>query len=175
MKTIQTAALLLIAGASFAQVKPAAISMNASRAIVDNVVQSPALSDFLGAIKQTGVSNTLTAAGPFTVFAPVDSAFNALPDAEKFLSKDNTTALRKVMFHHVVTGKWLASNLDEAIKKNGGKTQLRTLTGQALYVTKKGTQFVVSDEKGNSGVIQYADQPQKNGVVHVINTVLFPK
>ncbi|PQA59949.1 fasciclin domain-containing protein [Siphonobacter curvatus] len=176
------AAGLLTATQTFAQqtapvdaAKKGQIIMSAQKMIVENAVQSPGLKTFTAALKQTGVSNTLSSSGPFTVFAPTDSAFSAVPDAAQFVSAGNVTTLRKTLLHHVVTGKWTANDLQNAVNKGKGKTVLRTLTGQNLTVTKSGDQFVVADEKGHQAVVEFPDQAQKNGVVHVISAVLMPK
>ncbi|MDQ1088867.1 fasciclin domain-containing protein [Siphonobacter sp. SORGH_AS_1065] len=155
--------------------KKLAVVMTAQKSISDNAITSPDLSDFTKALAQTNVKNTLSTAGPFTVFAPTNTAFEAVPDAAKFLSADNTNALRKTLFHHVVTGKWTSANLQDAINKGNGRTVLRTMTAQNLTVSKKDNQFVISDEQGHQAVVVLPDQEQKNGIVHVVSAVLMPK
>lgn len=155
--------------------KKLAVVMTAQKNIAENAVQSPDLSDFTKALTQTGVKNTLSSAGPFTVFAPTNTAFEAVPNAAQFLSADNTNPLRKTLFHHVVTGKWTSANLEDAINKGKGKTVLKTMTAQNITISKKDGQFIVSDDQGHQAAIVLPDQEQKNGVVHVISAVLMPK
>lgn len=155
--------------------KKLAVVMTAQKNISENAIASPDLSDFTKALTQTGVKNTLSTAGPFTVFAPTNTAFEAVPNSEQFLSTDNKNPLRKTLFHHVVTGKWTAANLEDAINKGKGKTVLKTMTAQNLTVSKKDDQFVISDEQGHQAVIVLPDHQQKNGIVHVISAVLMPK
>ncbi|MBO9639238.1 fasciclin domain-containing protein [Siphonobacter aquaeclarae] len=128
---------------------------------------------FYQALQSSGFINTLQGAGPFTVFAPTDSAFVKSGDPG-LLDPSQVTRLRKVMAYQIVTGVWYTRNMQEAIDRGNGRAELQTLAGESLTVTKEGDRFAVSDKKGHKGYIEAPDLVRSNGVVHVTSALFFP-
>ena len=114
--------------------------------------------------------------GPFTVFAPVNDAFAALPagTVDTLLKPENKDTLVKVLTAHVVAGDFKLADLRAMVGKEG-YANLTTLSGDALSVKFKGDKAMVYSESKNIGVITIGDVDQSNGVIHVVNAVLVPK
>lgn len=152
-------------------------AMYPSKNIVENAVNSKDHTTLVAAVKAAGLVETLQSAGPFTVFAPVNKAFDMLPagTVEKLLKPENKDQLTAVLTYHVVSGNIDANSLMAKIKKGGGKTMLKTVQGENLTVMldKKKNVWVV-DAKGGKAMVTIADVHQKNGVIHVIDHVLLP-
>ncbi len=172
------AALCLAAAAApaFAQITVGGAPMYASKDIIDNAVNSKDHTTLVAAVKAAGLVETLKGPGPFTVFAPVNAAFAALPagTVDSLLKPENKPALTKVLTYHVVGGKMDAAALTSAIKAGGGKATLKTVSGGTLTATSKGSAVVVTDEKGGMATVTIADVTQSNGVIHVVDKVLLP-
>ena len=119
---------------------------------------------------------TLKGAGPFTVFAPTNAAFAALPKGtvDNLLKPENKAALSGILTYHVVAGDMSAAALVAAIKAGKGKAELTTVNGGKLWAMRQGKHVVLKDEKGNVARVTIADVKQSNGVIHVINKVLLP-
>jgi uncharacterized surface protein with fasciclin (FAS1) repeats len=151
--------------------------MYANKDIVDNAVNSKDHTTLVAAVKAAGLVDTLKGAGPFTVFAPVNSAFGALPagTVDTLLKPENKAALSKVLTYHVVSGKVDAASLTKAIKDGGGKATLKTVSGGTLTASASGSNVMVADESGNTAKVTIADVMQSNGVIHVVDKVLLPK
>lgn len=151
--------------------------MYPSKNIVENAVNSKDHTTLVAAVKAAGLVETLQSAGPFTVFAPTNAAFNKLPKGtvDNLLKPENKGTLTSVLTYHVVPGKLNASDLKASAKKGGGMTELTTVQGGKLWVMEKGGKWYVKDEKGGMAQITIADVNQSNGVIHVIDTVLMPK
>ncbi|HMO09813.1 MAG TPA: fasciclin domain-containing protein, partial [Paracoccaceae bacterium] len=116
--------------------------------------------------------------GPFTVFAPVNDAFAALPagTVETLLKPENKAMLAKVLTAHVVSGKLSGADLMARGKRGkDGFVHLQTVSGDALSVQVRGNSLFVYSESRNIGRITIADVNQSNGVIHVVDTVLVPK
>ncbi|HEV7313320.1 fasciclin domain-containing protein [Sphingopyxis sp.] len=130
------------------------------------------------------LANALTAAGvseklagqPFTIFAPTDQAFAAVPQSmtDWLMNPGNTESLAKVLTYHVVPGRVTAEDLFAKIKAGGGKATLNTIEGEALTFTEVQGNIKVDGTQGSSGFITQADVEQSNGNIHVINGVLMP-
>jgi uncharacterized surface protein with fasciclin (FAS1) repeats len=152
-------------------------AMYPSKDIVDNAVNSKDHTTLVAAVKAAGLVETLKTAGPFTVFAPTNDAFAKLPagTVETLLKPENKGTLTKVLTYHVVAGKMDAAALSKAIKAGGGKASLKTVAGGTLVASMKGKDIVVTDENGGMATVTIADVYQKNGVIHVINSVALPK
>jgi uncharacterized surface protein with fasciclin (FAS1) repeats len=152
-------------------------AMYKTRNIVENAVNSADHTTLVAAVKAAGLVDTLKGKGPFTVFAPVNSAFAALPSGtvETLLRPENKGTLTKVLTYHVVAGKMDAKSLMKAIKKGNGTAELRTVAGGRLWAMMDGRNVVIKDEKGNRALVTIADVRQSNGVIHVIDTVLMPR
>jgi len=183
MKFTSSAALALAAilcassTQAMAQVTVGGAPMFASKDIVDNAVNSKDHTTLVAAVKAAGLVDTLKGPGPFTVFAPTNEAFAALPPGtvDTLLKPENKGKLTSVLTYHVVAGKMDASALMAAIKAGGGKATLKTVEGDPLTVTAAGGKVMVMDESGGTAVVTIADVYQSNGVIHVVDKVLLPK
>ncbi|RQO69432.1 fasciclin [Pedobacter sp. KBW06] len=152
-------------------------AMYPSKDIIDNAVNSKDHTTLVAAVKAAGLVETLKGAGPFTVFAPTNSAFDKLPKGtvENLVKPANKATLTKILTYHVVAGKMDSKAIAAAIKKGNGKAELTTVEGGKLWAWMKGSKLVLKDEKGGMSTVTIADVYQKNGVIHVVNTVLMPK
>ncbi len=150
--------------------------MYSNKNIVENAVNSPIHKTLVAAVKAAGLVDTLSSAGPFTVFAPTDDAFNKLPagTVDTLTQPDNKAQLTKILTYHVVKGKISSKELTKMIKKGGGTANLTTVEGGTLKAQINGGSIVLTDEKGGMATITTADVFQSNGVIHVIDTVLMP-
>ncbi|MEJ1222113.1 fasciclin domain-containing protein [Sediminicola sp. 1XM1-17] len=144
--------------------------------IVENAVNSQDHTTLVAAVKAADLVATLQSEGPFTVFAPVNAAFDKLPmgTVDNLLMMENQAALQGVLTYHVVAGKMSASDILNAIKMGKGKATFKTVNGQEIYAMKKGKGVVISDANGSMAMVTIADVNQSNGVIHVIDTVLLP-
>lgn len=150
--------------------------MYASKNIVQNALNSPDHTTLVAAVKAGGLVQTLEGPGPFTVFAPTNEAFDKLPagTVQNLLKPENKAELDKVLTYHVVPGRITSKELIHKIKAGGGKAELKTVEGGMLTATLEDGKVVLTDEKGDKATVTIADVYQKNGVIHVINTVLLP-
>ena len=144
--------------------------------IIENAVNSADHTTLVAAVKAAGLVETLQGAGPFTVFAPVNGAFERLPKGtvENLLKSENKQALTKILTYHVVSGKLSASDLRKAIKEGKGSAALKTVSGGTLTVWINGKNLVLKDEKGMTSSITISNVFQSNGVIHVVDSVLLP-
>jgi uncharacterized surface protein with fasciclin (FAS1) repeats len=152
-------------------------TMFRTKDIVDNAVNSADHTTLVAAVKAAGLVETLKGSGPFTVFAPTNAAFAALPDGTVpgLLKPENKEQLTKVLTYHVVPGRLDAAALMKAIKRGGGKATLTTASGESLWIMMNGDRnLVVRDAKGGVAAISTYDVMQSNGVIHVIDRVLLP-
>jgi uncharacterized surface protein with fasciclin (FAS1) repeats len=152
-------------------------AMLTSRDIVDNAVNSADHTTLVAAVKAAGLVSTLKGAGPFTVFAPTNAAFAALPagTVETLLKPENKGTLTQVLTYHVVPGRYDAEALTKLVKDGKGKAMLKTAQGATLTVTMNGPRnLMVADSKGNMANITIYDVYQSNGVILVIDKVLMP-
>jgi uncharacterized surface protein with fasciclin (FAS1) repeats len=148
-----------------------------SKTIVDNAVNSPDHTTLVAAVKAAGLVDTLQGPGPFTVFAPVDSAFAALPPGtvDQLMKPESRTMLTSVLTYHVVPGELDSAALRQRVDAGGGMAKLETVNGETLTVKANGpTNLVIEDEKGDVATISTYDVYQSNGVIHVIDEVLLP-
>lgn len=132
-------------------------------------------STLASAVKAAGLEATLAGSQPYTLFAPTNAAFGKLPDgaAEGLMQPDQKGQLTSVITYHIVPGVVLARDLDAAIERGDGRTELATVGGGTITITKDGDAIIVSDGGGQARVTQ-ADMLQSNGVVHSIDAVLMP-
>jgi len=151
-------------------------AMYKTKDIVDNAVNSKDHTTLVAAVQAAGLVDTLKSAGPFTVFAPVNSAFDALPKGtvETLLKPENKAMLTKILTYHVVAGNMDSKTIAKAIKKGNGKAELTTVSGGKLWSSMSGNTLVLTDEKGGTSRVTIADVRQSNGVIHVVDTVLMP-
>lgn len=153
-------------------------AMLPSKNIVANAVNSADHTTLVAAVKAAGLVETLQGKGPFTVFAPVNDAFENLPagTVETLLKPENKAQLSKVLTYHVVAGSMTADKIMAAIKAGKGTASLKTVSGGTLKATMNGPKNVVlMDESGNTSTISTYDVMQSNGVIHVIDKVMLPK
>ena len=182
MKQVKILGLFILASAfsanTFAQTKMVGgAAMYPTKNIVENAVNSKDHTTLVAAVKAAGLVKTLESKGPFTVFAPTNEAFDALPagTVDNLLKPENKQKLISILTYHVVPGKYSSRDLMRMIKEHKGKATLKTVEGENLYITMKGKKLMVTDENGHTADITIADVNQSNGVIHVINGVLLPK
>ncbi len=169
---------LFLANSSMAQNKMVGgAEMYLTKNIVENAVNSKDHTTLVAAVKAAGLVETLESAGPFTVFAPTNEAFNMLPKGtvETLLKPENKAKLTAVLTYHVVPGKLSSMDLMKMVKDNNGKATLKTVEGENLYIWMKGKNLMVTDASGGMAKITIADVNQSNGVIHVVDKVLLPK
>jgi uncharacterized surface protein with fasciclin (FAS1) repeats len=169
--------LSMTAASSFAQVMVGGAPMLASKDIIDNAVNSKDHTTLVAAVKAAGLVDTLKGPGPFTVFAPTNAAFAALPagTVDTLLKPENKGMLTGILTYHVVAGKMDAAALTKAIADGKGSASLKTVAGGTLTAKTMGGKVMVTDEKGGSSTVTIADVYQSNGVIHVVDKVLLPK
>jgi len=150
--------------------------MYPTKDIVDNAVNSKDHTTLVAAVKAADLVGTLKSAGPFTVFAPTNAAFAALPagTVDTLLKPENKPTLAKVLTYHVVPGRMDGPALMSAINAGGGKATLKTASGGTLTATMSGSNVVVTDAKGGAATVTIANVYQSNGVIHVVDKVLLP-
>jgi uncharacterized surface protein with fasciclin (FAS1) repeats len=178
---LAVALLSLSATASFAQNKEKTVMvggapMYPSKNIVENAVNSKEHTTLVAAVKAAGLVETLEGAGPFTVFAPTNKAFDMLPKGtvETLLKPENKDKLTSVLTYHVVAGNLDSKALMDKVKAGNGMAKLTTVNGEELTVMMKGKMLMVKDSKGGVADITTKDVYQSNGVIHVIDHVLMP-
>jgi uncharacterized surface protein with fasciclin (FAS1) repeats len=144
--------------------------------IVENAMNSADHTTLVAAVKAAGLVDTLSGAGPFTVFAPTNAAFEKLPagTVDTLLKPENKKMLTDVLTYHVVAGKLSAADLAQAIEVGGGSAKLTTVEGGTLTATMSGNTITLTDEKGGKSTVTQGDVMQSNGVIHVVDTILMP-
>jgi uncharacterized surface protein with fasciclin (FAS1) repeats len=164
--------------AAFAEetVEVGGAKMYPSKNIVENAVHSKDHTTLVAAVKAGGLVETLQGKGPFTVFAPVNKAFEELPEGTvpALLKPENKAKLVKILTYHVVAGKVDSTALVALIKAGKGVAKLKTVEGEILKASVKGDKVVLEDAKGGKAHVTIADVMQSNGVIHVIDHVLMP-
>lgn len=167
----------LVGAPAIAQKNPkvGGAAMYATKDIVDNAVNSKDHTTLVAAVKAAGLVETLKGPGPFTVFAPTNAAFAKLPagTVETLVKPENKATLTSILTYHVVPGRILAADIAKKIGKNGSATYT-TVQGGTLTFAKAGSGYTVTDAKGTTANITIANVRQKNGVIHVIDSVLQP-
>jgi uncharacterized surface protein with fasciclin (FAS1) repeats len=184
VRTTALATVLGIGGLGFAAPAFAAdpvtvggAPMYAEKNIVENAVNSKDHTTLVAAVQAAGLVETLSGPGPFTVFAPVNAAFEALPagTVDTLLKPESKDMLTHVLTYHVVAGKMSGADLMMKAKEMGGKVNLETVSGDTLTAELNSDTLVIVDEAGNAAMITIADVNQSNGVIHVVDKVLMPK
>lgn len=152
-------------------------AMFKTRDIIDNAVNSKDHTTLVAAVKAAGLVETLKGAGPFTVFAPTNAAFEKLPagTVDGLLKPESKAALTRVLTYHVVPGKQDAAAIARAIEDGKGKAAFKTAAGGTLTASMEGASVVLTDEKGGKSKVTTADVMQSNGVIHVVDSVVMPK
>lgn len=152
-------------------------AMYKTKNIVENAVNSADHTTLVAAVKAAGLVDTLSGKGPFTVFAPENSAFEALPEGtvDTLLKPENKAMLTNILTYHVVAGNYNSKKIMKLIKKGKGKAMLKTVSGGMLTATMEGDKLILTDEKGGKSTVTIADVRQSNGYIHSIDTVLMPQ
>jgi len=165
-----------IAGKGEKTVMVGGAPMYPSKNIVENAVNSKDHTTLVAAVKAADLVGTLSSAGPFTVFAPTNAAFNKLPagTVETLVKPENKSTLTTILTYHVVAGRLDSKALMDMVKKGGGRATLTTVQGEELTVMQVGKGLVVVDSKGGRSMVTTKDVYQSNGVIHVVDAVLMP-
>lgn len=165
------------AEATVAEAEAASGAMVESWNIVQNATKSPEHKTLVQALTAAGLTDTLSGAGPFTVFAPTDQAFAAVPQpmTAYLMDPGNKASLAQVLTYHVVPGRITSADLYAKIKAGGGKATLTTVEGQPLTFTEVAGNIKVDGTQGSSGYVTQADVAQSNGMIHILNGVLIPE
>lgn len=172
------ATAVAFAAPAFSKVMVGGQAMFQSKTIVQNAVNSADHTTLVAAVKAAGLVDTLNQKGPFTVFAPVNAAFSALPEGtvETLLKPENKGQLTKVLTYHVVPGRLTYLKLKKMVKKGKGRARLKTAAGATLVAMANGPRnIIIKDSNGGVANINVYDVLQSNGVIHSIDKVLLPK
>ena len=171
-----TLGLALMATAGTANPMVGGAAMYSTRNIVQNAVNSKDHTTLVAAVKAGGLVDTLSGAGPFTVFAPTNAAFAKLPagTVETLVKPENKATLDKILTYHVVSGRVTAQQIAAMAAAHHGTATLKTVEGGSLRFMKAGKGWVVVDAKGDRSRITIANVMQSNGVIHVVDKVLMP-
>ncbi len=157
--------------------KTVATANETEETIVGVAVGNTNFTTLVAAVKAAGLVDVLSGKGPFTVFAPVNSAFDKLPNGtvSNLLKPENKKVLSAVLTYHVVAGKFNAKDVLAAIKKNGGKFVITTVQGGKLTASISEGNVILTDVKGNTSKVIITDVKASNGVVHAIDSVVMPQ
>ena len=152
-------------------------AMYKTKNIVENAINSADHTTLVAAVKAAGLVDTLASAGPFTVFAPTNAAFDKLPagTVETLVKPENKAMLTKILTSHVLAGKFDSNAIARRISKGGGRAQFKTVSGDTLTAWMDGNDLLLRDEKGGTSRVTIANVNQSNGVIHVVDSVLLPK
>lgn len=150
--------------------------MYASKNIIENAVNSADHTTLVAAVKAAGLVDTLMGEGPFTVFAPTNAAFEALPagTVEALLKPEAKDQLTQVLTCHVVGADAMSMAIKGMIDDDGGAHVVPTLGGCMLNATYDGDMIMLEDEQGRTITVTIADVQQSNGVIHVVDQVILP-
>lgn len=177
LRAVAFASIVALPSMSVAQTKMVGgAAMYPTRDIIDNAVNSKDHTTLVAAVKAAGLVETLKGKGPFTVFAPTNEAFAALPagTVDNLLKPENKTMLTGILTYHVVAGDMDGAALAKAIRMGKGTAELKTVNGGKLWAMMDGKAIKIKDEKGNVATVTISDVKQSNGVIHVIDKVLMP-
>lgn len=151
--------------------------MYASKNIMQNAANSNDHTALVAAVKAAGLMSKLESAGPFTVFAPTNAAFEKLPKGTmaSLVRPENKPRLTQLLTYHIVAGKWEAKDISKLVKDGGGSASIKTVSGGTLVAKMDGDRLVLTDEKGNQSTVIIKNVNQSNGIIHVVDTVLIPQ
>jgi uncharacterized surface protein with fasciclin (FAS1) repeats len=175
----QAAADQNVSGAASADAAPVTVGgapMYPNKTIVENASASADHTILVSAVKAAGLEQTLSGAGPYTVFAPTNAAFAKLPAGavEGLMKPESKGQLTGILTYHVVPGVVLAEDLKRSIERGKGKAELATVGGGTLTASEADGVIVLTDAKGGQARVTQGDVMQSNGVVHVVDAVLMP-
>lgn len=131
----------------------------------------------VAAVKAADLVATLNSDGPFTVFAPVNGAFDKLPEGTvaTLLKPENKDMLTSILTYHVIAGKFMAADVIKAINDNDGKFMIKTVQGGMITASFNDGKVILTDEKGGTSTVVMTDVDASNGVIHAIDSVVMPK
>ncbi|MDB5506180.1 MAG: fasciclin protein [Devosia sp.] len=168
-----------LSGAAFAQENPmvGGAAMFADKNIIENAVNSADHTTLVAAVKAAGLVETLSGPGPFTVLAPTNAAFDALPagTVDTLLKPENKEMLAKILACHVIPAAAMSTDIMSMVEADGGEHVVDTVGGCKLTLKTADGKVTVTDENGTVANVTIADVKQSNGVIHVIDAVLTPK
>jgi uncharacterized surface protein with fasciclin (FAS1) repeats len=167
MMAMKTAGTKMVGGAA----------MYPTKNIIENAINSKDHTTLVAAVKAADLVATLETKGPFTVFAPTNEAFAALPagTVDTLLKPENKAKLATILTDHVLAGHYDTADLAAKAKAAGGSVAIKSVGGASLTFTVKAGHVYVTDENGGTARITIADVEQSNGVIQVVNKVLLPK
>jgi uncharacterized surface protein with fasciclin (FAS1) repeats len=167
---LATLALALTSGVALAE-------MSADKTVVANAMESKDHTTLVAAVTAAGLAETLGGAGPFTVFAPTNDAFAALPagTVDGLLKPEAKDQLTKILTCHVVPASAMAADVAKMIADGSGMAKVKTVGGCELTAKLEGDKVMIMDEAGGAATVAAADLKSSNGVIHVIDKVLLPK
>jgi uncharacterized surface protein with fasciclin (FAS1) repeats len=173
---LSLAATVALTAPALAAVMVGGAAMYPSKNIVQNAVHSKAHTTLVAAVKQAGLVDTLEGPGPFTVFAPTNSAFGKLPHATvaSLMQPANVDQLKTILTYHVLPGLYTTKDLHDKIQASGGKAMINSVQGEPLTFTEQGGHIIVTDVKGDMSRITIGNVMQSNGVIQVVDSVLLP-
>jgi uncharacterized surface protein with fasciclin (FAS1) repeats len=182
-RALTLAAMLSVASvagsAVYAQENPevGGAAMFADKNIIENAVNSADHTTLVAAVQAAGLVETLSGEGPFTVLAPVNAAFEALPEGtvDTLLKPENKEMLSTILACHVIPAKALSTDIVGMVEEDGGEHVVDTVGGCKLTLKAADGKVTVTDENGTVANVTIADVIQSNGVIHVIDAVLTPK
>jgi uncharacterized surface protein with fasciclin (FAS1) repeats len=181
LSSLALSAALIVAGATFAGAGSnpmvGGAEMFTTKNIIANAVNSKDHTTLVAAVKAAGLVETLSGAGPFTVFAPTNDAFAALPagTVETLLKPENKDKLTKILTCHVVAASAMSDAIKKMVMDDKGKHPVKTVGGCTFTAMEKDGKIMIEDETGGVANVTIADVGQSNGVIHVIDKVLLPK
>ncbi|MCK8780300.1 fasciclin domain-containing protein [Rhizobium sp. NTR19] len=175
--TVATVISAAAAGANAANPQVGGAAMAEDKNIVENAANSKDHTTLVAAVKAAGLVETLQGKGPFTVFAPTNEAFAALPagTVETLLKPENKAQLTKVLTCHVVAADAMSTAIAKMIKDDNGTHDVQTVGGCVLKAKESMGKITLTDEMGGVSTVTIADVKQSNGVIHVVDKVLLPK
>ncbi len=180
LKTFASAALgVSVAFATVAYAanpKVGGAAMFEDKNIVENALNSKDHTTLVAAVKAAGLVETLQGDGPFTVFAPTNEAFAKLPagTVDTLLKPENKDQLTKILTCHVVAANAMSDAISKMVADDKGMHPVKTVGGCEFTAMEKDGKIMIKDGQGNVATVTIADVKQKNGVIHVIDTVLLP-
>jgi len=177
LKFLSAASLALVAGQAFAEnPEVGGAAMFADKTIVENAMNSADHTTLVAAVVAAGLAETLSGEGPFTVFAPVNAAFDALPagTVDNLLMPENMATLQKILTCHVVAAEAFSADIIGMIEADGGMHPVETIGGCILEASVMDGMVTLTDENGTVATVTIADVDQSNGVIHVIDEVMLP-
>lgn len=175
------AALVATAGIAGVAVTPLAAHGHRTAAqqapnIVQTAQSTGVHNTLVAAVQAADLAGTLSNPGPFTVFAPTDTAFAKLPEGTvtTLLRPENKGKLTNVLVYHAVSGSVTAGDLTNLINRHGGSATIETLAGEKLTARLSGDTIVITDAAGRASAVTQADVRTSNGVIHVTDGVFLP-